>query len=125
MSDDNKTNSPAPGRLSMHMDQIKFHAPKPPNEAVRIMQAGIMHMEDRAKTHDAPGGERSIGATRSAFEAITGDGLMNTDERAWLFMVLLKLVRSQQGAHHADNYEDAASYCALMGEAALKERGGQ
>lgn len=50
-----------------------------------------------AATYDKHDGERSIGATIAAFKAITGDGLMNTEERGWLFMSLLKKVRSQQG----------------------------
>ena len=92
-------------------------------EATRILQAGIDHMSDRASTYDSPGGERSMEATVSAFNAITGDGLVRNEERGWLFMVLLKMVRSQQGDYKADNYEDAAAYCGLMGEAAAKERG--
>ena len=49
---------------------------------------------------------------------------MNSAERGWLFMAILKMVRSQQGAYRADNYEDGAAYFALMGEAACEERNG-
>lgn len=80
-------------------------------------------MKDRAATYDKPEGERSIGATVQAFNAITGDGLMSSEERGWLFMALLKAVRTQQGSYRADNYEDGAAYFALMGEAASAERG--
>ena len=49
---------------------------------------------------------------------------MNTGERGWLFMAILKMVRSQQGNYRADNYEDLAAYSSLMGEAACEERNG-
>lgn len=91
-------------------------------KASKIVEQALKHMQDRANTYDSPEGERSIGATVKAFKAITGDGLMNTEERGWLFMVLLKAVRSQQGDYRADSYEDGAAYFGLMGEAAFKER---
>lgn len=92
--------------------------------AVNILEKAAGHLKDRADTYDKPDGERSIGATVQAFNAITGDGLMNSEERGWLFMALLKMVRSQQGNYKADNYEDLAAYSALMGEAACEERNG-
>ena len=93
-------------------------------KASEIVEQALKHMRDRAATYDRPDGERSIDATIKAFNAITGDGLMNTEERGWLFMVLLKAVRSQQGDYRADSYEDGAAYFALAGEAAFKERVG-
>lgn len=92
--------------------------------ADQILQAAAGHMKDRAATYDKPDGERSMAATVAAFRAVTGDGLMNTEERGWLFMGLLKAVRSQLGAYHADCYEDGAAYVALAGEAAARERSG-
>ena len=77
-------------------------------------------MEDRAATYDRPDGERSMGATVRAFEAVSGVRL--TEEQGWLFMAILKAVRSQQGAYRADSYEDGAAYFALAGEAAAKTR---
>ena len=91
-------------------------------KAQDFLKAGLAHMQERAVTHDKPAGERSIPATVAAFKAITGDGLMNTEERGWLFMQLLKAVRSQQGEFNKDNYEDGASYCGLAGESAYVER---
>lgn len=91
--------------------------------ALDIVEAAAGHMQDRAVTYDKPEGERSIGATVKAFQAITGDGLMDSEERGWLFMVLLKAVRSQQGDFKLDNYEDLAAYAGLMGESACVERG--
>lgn len=85
-----------------------------------ILAAAQSHMKDRAATYDKPEGERSMGATVEAFKAVTGHRL--TEEQGWLFMALLKAVRSLQGAYRADSYEDGAAYFALAGEAAARYR---
>lgn len=85
-------------------------------KAHEILEAGAGHLRDRAATYDKPEGERSMAATVDAFRAVTGHDL--TEEQGWLFMALLKAVRSQQGAFRADSYEDGAAYLALAGEAA-------
>lgn len=85
-----------------------------------FLRAAADHMNDRAKTYDKPEGERSMGATVEAFNAITGHAL--TEEQGWLFQEILKQVRSQQGAYRADNYEDAVAYAALRGESASRSR---
>lgn len=87
-----------------------------------ILSAAAGHMQDRASTYDAEGGERSMGNTVQAFNAITGQEM--SEEQGWLFMVLLKAVRSQQGEFRVDSYEDGAAYFALQGEAAKRDRGG-
>lgn len=87
-----------------------------------ILTQAKQHMADRANTYDKPSGERSMAATVDAFIAVTGDGALDTEERGWLFMCLLKLVRSQQGDYRADNYQDLAAYAGLTGEAAFTER---
>lgn len=92
-----------------------------PVTAHSILEAAGGHMRDRAATYDKPEGERSMGATVDAFRAITGHKL--TEEQGWLFMQLLKAVRSQQGAYRADSYEDGCAYVSLAGEAAARERG--
>ena len=92
-----------------------------PVTAASILTAALGHMEDRAKTYDAPGGERSMGKTVAAFNIITGHTL--TEEAGWLFMEILKQVRSQQGNYRADSYEDLVAYAALRGECAARERG--
>lgn len=89
--------------------------------AASMLTAALGHMEDRAKTYDAPGGERSMGKTVAAFNTITG--LELTEEQGWLFMEILKQVRSQQGDYRPDNYEDMVAYAALRGECAARERG--
>ena len=90
--------------------------------AANILRAAIGHMDQRAATYDKPEGERSMGATVDAFLAVTGVHM--TEEQGWLFMALLKAVRSQQGACRADSYEDGAAYFALAGEAAVRDRNG-
>lgn len=92
--------------------------------AIELLEKAAGHLKDRAATYDKPEGERSIGAAVKAFNAVTGDGLMDSEERGWMFMAILKMVRSQQGNYRADNYEDLAAYSALMGEAACEERNG-
>ena len=86
--------------------------------AHEILQAAKQHMQDRAKTYDKPEGERSMSATVEAFGAITGVNM--TEEQGWLFMAVLKAVRSQQGDYHEDCYTDGAAYFALAGEAAYE-----
>tara|TARA_B100000678_G_scaffold268886_1_gene255542 strand:- start:3263 stop:3547 length:285 start_codon:yes stop_codon:yes gene_type:complete len=88
--------------------------------AIDVLDAGLKHMQDRASTYDTPDGERSISATVRAFEAVTGLSL--TEEQGWIFMLLLKVARCQQGDFRADNYEDGAAYFGLAGEAASQER---
>ncbi len=86
-----------------------------------FLLAAMNHLGDRASTYDNPTGERSMGRTVEAFNAITGHKL--TEEHGWLFMCLLKQVRSQQGKYKSDNYEDLTAYASLMGECAAKVRG--
>lgn len=92
------------------------------NKAIEILEAGAQHMRDRAAVYDNDKGEHSIPATVTAFNAVTGHGL--TPEQGWLFMALLKAVRTQQGEFKQDNYEDGAAYFALAGEQGLTDRKG-
>jgi hypothetical protein len=95
------------------------YARRSDDTASDILTAAAKHQQDRAATYDKDG-ERSIPATVDAFNAVTGHNL--THEHGWLFMCLLKLVRSQQGDLRMDSYEDGASYISLMGEQAAKDR---
>lgn len=90
------------------------------SKAPDFLKAALSHMEDRAATYDKPEGERSMPKVVAAFNAITEHKL--TAEQGWLFAVLLKAVRAQQGAYRADNYEDGSAYFALMGEQAAGDR---
>ncbi len=83
-----------------------------------LLAQAKQHMEDRAATYDKPEGERSMGKTVQAFNAITGRDLPEAD--GWLFMILLKLVRSEQRPEaHRDSVEDLVAYASLFGEARL------
>jgi hypothetical protein len=74
------------------------------------------HMRERAAQYDKQGGERSMGATVIAFNAITGRAI--TEAEGWLLLQLLKDVRLfQRPGYHADSAEDCIAYAALKGEA--------
>ena len=73
-------------------------------------------MKERAATYDKPDGERSMGRTVAAFNAITGRDL--TEPEGWLLLQILKDVRLfQRPGYHADSAEDCIAYAALKAEA--------
>lgn len=86
-----------------------------------ILEAAAQHMRDRASTYDAPNGERSMEKTVRMFNQLLGFEALTT-EQGWMFMAILKIVRSQQGAFRQDNYEDLAAYAALAAEEAAITR---
>ena len=94
------------------------HVMKTPT-APELLEKAHGHMQDRASTYDAPEGERSMGKTVAAFNAITGHALSETE--GWHFMALLKMARAHQGDYRADNHENHVAYAALAGEAAARE----
>jgi len=90
--------------------------PEPPVKAPELLGRAAAHMHERGKTYDAPEGERSMGKTVAAFNAITGRDL--TESEGWLFMTTLKAVRGfTRGGYHADSFEDLIAYTALLAEA--------
>lgn len=94
-------------------------APKPAS-APELLQRAAQHMADRAATYDQPEGERSMGKTVAAFNAVTGRNL--TEAEGWLLLDILKQVRLfQHPGYHADSAEDHIAYAALMAEAKSKE----
>lgn len=104
------------------MNMTKGAAPMAEVTPEYILTHASGHIADRAKTYDAPEGERSMAKTVVAFNAITGHNL--TEAQGWLFMALLKAVRAfQRPGYHADSIEDMAAYVALMGEAKARESG--
>lgn len=77
-------------------------------------------MDERGKQYDKPDGERSMGSTVHAFNAITGHRL--TESHGWLLMLLLKQVRQFQcEGFHQDSAEDAIAYAALLAESKSRE----
>jgi hypothetical protein len=79
-----------------------------------LSQAANLLIE-RGKQYDKPDGERSMGSTVKAFNAITNKTL--SESEGWLFMSILKRVRQFQGPYHKDSAEDSVSYAALEAEA--------
>jgi hypothetical protein len=105
------------GSMDIPAKSVSF-VPEKPHSAPRLLDQAAKHMRDRAATYDKPEGERSMGKTVEAFNAITGRDL--TESEGWLMMALLKMVRSQQRKEpHADSVEDLVAYSALFGEARL------
>lgn len=77
-------------------------------------------MEERGKQYDKPGGERSMGKTVAAFNAITGRDL--SEAEGWLLLETLKNVRLwQKPGFHQDSADDGVAYSALKAEAKAKE----
>lgn len=93
---------------------------EPKKDANYFIDQAKKHMSERAESYDNESGERSMLSTVRAFSDITG--ICMTEEHGWLFMGVLKMVRSQQGKFKSDNYEDGCAYFGLAGEAAAKNR---
>ena len=86
------------------------------SNVIEFMEQAMEIMQQRAKDYDQPGGERSIGKTVAAFNAITGNSL--TEAEGWLFMQILKDVRQWSApGFHRDSAEDGIAYAALKAEA--------
>jgi hypothetical protein len=89
-------------------------------DAPALLERAACHMRDRAAQYDKPAGERSMGATVHAFNAVTGRDLRESE--GWLLLQLLKNVRLfQHPGYHADSAEDCIAYAALMGESKARE----
>ena len=88
-------------------------------KADTILEKAAQHMRDRAAIYDKPEGERSMGKTVAAFNAITGRDL--TTAEGWLMLAVLKQVRAFQNpaVPHVDSLEDGPAYLALMAEEML------
>ena len=88
-------------------------------KATAILEKAAQHMRDRAATYDKPEGERSMGKTVAAFNAITGRDL--TTAEGWLMLAVLKQVRAfhNPAVPHVDSLEDGPAYLALMAEEML------
>ena len=77
-------------------------------------------MDARGKTYDQPTGERSMGKTVTAFNAITGHQLREAE--GWLLLQLLKDARQwSRTGYHEDSAKDCVAYAALKAEALENE----
>lgn len=92
-------------------------------KSTEFLQAAIDVQAERGQTYDKPTGERSMGATISAFNCITGYTLEESD--GWMLLSLLKLVRQSQNPeqYHHDSALDFVAYASLYAEAASEQCG--
>jgi hypothetical protein len=95
--------------------------------APEILQMASHSIAERARQRDHETGERSISRAVAMLNELRtpvtpGKQEYMTDREGWIFMALLKLSRAQGGAHHIDDYLDAAAYIALAGECAEKQQ---
>lgn len=92
-------------------------------KSTEFLQAAIDVQAERGKQYDKPTGERSMAATVSAFNCITGYTLEESD--GWMFLGLLKLVRQSQNPeqYHHDSALDFVAYASLYAEAASEQCG--
>lgn len=87
-------------------------------KAEQLLNRAASIMGERAAQYDKPEGERSMGQTVKAFNAITNIGL--TESHGWLLLTVLKMVRDNQRADpHRDSIEDLVAYASLYGESRL------
>lgn len=96
--------------------QVACEEASSPPTALEINDKAMQHMRDRAATYDQALGERSMGKTVIAFNAITGRDL--TESEGWLLLQVLKDVRQWQNPneYHQDSGEDCIAYAALKAE---------
>lgn len=108
--------------VPLELNPAKIPAPDvevPLAEAPELLGRAARHMHDRASVYDKPEGERSMGRAVTAFNAITGNNL--SESEGWLFMAMLKAVRGfTRESYHADSFEDLIAYTALLAEAKSK-----
>jgi len=71
-------------------------------------------MKHRAALRDRENGERTAAQIAKVFNAITGNRITEAD--AWMFLIVLKIVRSRNGKYNRDDYVDLAAYASLLGE---------
>lgn len=92
-------------------------------KSTEFLQAAIDVQVERGKQYDKPSGERSMAATVSAFNCITGSMMEESD--GWMFLGLLKLVRQSQNPeqYHHDSALDFVAYASLYAEAASEQCG--
>lgn len=91
-------------------------------KSTEFLQAAIDVQAERGQTYDKPTGERSMGATVTAFNAITGRDL--SEAEGWLLLQTLKDVRQWQNPskYHHDSALDGVAYSALKAEALSEEQ---
>lgn len=89
-------------------------------QVTAILDQAATEVGGRATLYDQPDGEESMPKVIRLFNDLYGTNL--NPEQGWMFMVLLKSVRSSNGEFKLDNYVDLAAYAAFAGKAARDER---
>lgn len=90
------------------------------NKAEDLLQEAYDTLVERGSLHDKAGvEERSLGKVAEMMTALKGQPY--TAQDIGLVQICVKLVRSQQGNYHHDNFVDLAGYAALTGEEAHKQ----
>lgn len=91
-------------------------------KSTEFLQAAIDVQAERGVTYDTPTGERSMGATVTAFNAVTRRDL--SEAEGWLLLQILKDVRQWQNPskYHHDSALDGVAYSALKAEALSEEQ---
>lgn len=92
-------------------------------KSTEFLQSAMDVQKERGEQYDKPSGERSMGATVRAFNAITGHVLEESD--GWMLLGILKLVRQAQNPekYHHDSALDFVAYASLYAEAASEQCG--
>lgn len=89
--------------------------PKPKRDSAHgFLEEASETMKRRAALRDSEEGERTAAQIANVFNAITGHDLSEAD--AWMFLVVLKIVRSRNGKYNRDDFVDLAAYAGLLGE---------
>lgn len=89
-----------------------------PTKAQDLLHRAASLMDERGKQYDQRSGERSMQATVTAFNAISGHSMTEAD--GFLLMAILKMVRDQsREMPHRDSIDDLVAYASLYGEARL------
>lgn len=110
---------PTNHRLKM-MTTNQDQQPAQATKAQDLLHRAASLMDERGKQYDQRSGERSMQATVTAFNAISGHSM--TDADGFLLMAILKMVRDQsRETPHRDSIDDLVAYASLYGEARLHD----
>ena len=102
--------------MTTNQNQAKDQAR--PTKAQDLLHRAASLMDERGKQYDQRSGERSMQATVTAFNAISGYCLTEAD--GFLLMAILKMVRDQsREMPHRDSLDDLVAYASLYGEARM------
>ncbi len=89
-------------------------------KADSLLSEALETLIQRGQLHDKAGEEeRSLGKVAEMMTALKG--VPYTAQDIGLVQICVKLVRSQQGNYHHDNFVDLAGYAALTGEEAHRQ----